>query len=87
MRKAPLTNLQKMKVIQTPQQRVRMELILNFDRPVSVLRARETARKLIDHLEIKTQGFKAPEELGEATLRCSELRRAIRIAVDQPQDD
>jgi len=86
MRKPPLTNRQKMKFIMTSQQRVRMELILNFDRPISVLKAREAARKLIDHLDIEVKGFESPPELGEATLRSAELKRVIRIDVEPPAE-
>ncbi|MDR3691006.1 MAG: hypothetical protein P4L46_16625 [Fimbriimonas sp.] len=81
MRKPPLTNREKMKFVTTSQQRVRMELVLDFDRPISVLQARESARKLIDHLTIQVEGFEAPVELGEVTLRSAELKRAIKIQV------
>lgn len=68
-----------MRFTTVPQLRTRMELVLDFDRPVSLLTARETARKLLDHMEIAINGFEPPEELGEATLRSAELKRSVRF--------
>ena len=65
------------------QQKTRFELVLDFDRPVSILKARETARKLVDHLKVSVDGFEAPTELGEASLRSAELKRVIRLSIPE----
>jgi len=82
MRKPEPTKRQTMRFITTPRLRVRMEFTLDFDRPISVLKAREAARKILDHLEVNVNGYEPPEELGEVSLRCSELKRVVKIQVD-----
>jgi len=72
-----------MRVIMKSQSRTRLELVLDFDRPVSMLRAQEAARKLLDHMQISVEGYEAPEELGEITLRSGELKRSIRIPFER----
>jgi hypothetical protein len=79
MNKPRQTKRQVMKFVQIPRLKVRMEFVLDFDRTVSMLTARETARKLLDHMQIVVDGYEPPEELGEITLRTSELKRVIRV--------
>ena len=84
MKKAPPTKRELMRFTTVPRLNARMEFVLDFDRPVSVLKARETMRKLLDHMQIQVDGYDAPEELGEATLRSSEMKRSIHIKIRPP---
>lgn len=80
------TKRQVMKFVQVPRLRVRVELVLDFDRTVSALKARETARKLLDHMEVVVTGYEPPEELGDANLRIAEMKRSVRIRVLKEDD-
>lgn len=62
-----------------PRHRFHLELTLDFTRPVSAVRAREAARKLLDAMRVELQDFEPPEPLDDATLKCSELRRLIKV--------
>src|SRR6185437_1847250 len=79
MKKPPPTKRQVQRFIMTSRQKTRMELVLDFDRPVSVLVAREAVRKIIDHLDLVIQDIDLPEELGEASLKCAEMKRVVQI--------
>ena len=59
--------------------RYRMELVLEFDHPVSVAKGREETRRLLDALRTSLDGYEPDQALGPATLKCSELRRLIRL--------
>jgi hypothetical protein len=63
--------------------RYRLELILDFDHPVSLAEGREVARKTMESIQATT-AFAAPEELGEIRLSCSELRKIVRVKVETP---
>jgi|GEM_PF-5964101 len=82
----PPTKREKSKFIAVPQLRVRMELVLDFDRPISLLKAREAARRLMDNMEITAVGFESPEEFAQATLRSGEFRRVMQIATPERED-
>lgn len=80
MKKPPETRRQVMKFVHVPRLRVRMDFTLDFDRPVSILTARETARKILDHMQVTVDGHEPPDELAEVTFRCPELKRSVKIA-------
>ena len=81
MRKQPLTNRELMRVIKTSQHRTRLELVLDFDRSVSILNAKEWTRRLMDHMEISVSGLELPEELGEVSLKSGELKRIVKVKI------
>jgi hypothetical protein len=60
-----------------------MEMVLDFDRPISVLKGREAARKILDALALAAPGTDFPEGFSGASVRCSELRRVLRVDVGE----
>jgi len=81
MQKPKPTRAQLDRVRKTSQARVRLELVIDFDHPVTVARAREAARKLLDALDLNAGTVDLPEGFGEANLKCAELRRILRVQV------
>jgi hypothetical protein len=61
----------------------RMEFALDFAHPVTYQQGRELARKVLDSLNLQATPLEAPAELDEVTLKCAELRRLLRINLDQ----
>ncbi len=60
----------------------RMELVVDFDRPVTHAKGRETARKILDAFDPHLEGVTSPEAFAEAALKCSELRRLVKITLE-----
>jgi hypothetical protein len=58
-----------------------MELVIECDRPISVLKGREAARKILDALRLDAGEVDLPEGFSEANVRCSELKRVLRVKV------
>lgn len=85
MKRPPLTRRQKERVTTASRFVYRLELVLDFDRPVSCARGRETARKILDALEPTAKGCESPEAFAEAALKCAELRRLLKISLDPPR--
>lgn len=83
MRRPDPTPRQKQRFITASQFRFRMEFVLEFDRPISVIRGREAARKVLDGLALAAPNADLPEEFAEANLRCSDLRRVLRITTGE----
>jgi hypothetical protein len=79
MRRPEPTKREVQRFIKKSQFRFRMELVLDYDRPVSVLEGREMARKLLDRLQPGLDGLERPDELAEASLRCAELKRLLKL--------
>jgi hypothetical protein len=65
----------------------RLELVLDFDRPVTHARGREAARRILDALQPVAEGCEAPEGFAEAALKCAELRRLLKISLQPPRGD
>jgi hypothetical protein len=55
-----------------------MELVLEFDRTLPILKAREMARRALDSVQMSCQ-LESPEPLANVSLKCSDLRRSITI--------
>ncbi|MGV3616352.1 MAG: hypothetical protein ACO1SV_13545 [Fimbriimonas sp.] len=87
MKRPPLTRRQKERVTSASRFVYRLELVLDFDRPVTYARGRETARKILDALDPAARGCESPEAFAEATLKCPELRRLLKISLDPPRDE
>lgn len=81
MRKPEPTKRQIERFVTVSQLKLRFEFVLEFDRPVSVAKARETARHLLDALDA-TSHCEVPEEFAQATLKCADLKRLVRIEVN-----
>ena len=82
MKKPPQTRRELQKAVTVSRLRSRMELVLDFDRPISVQKSREAARRILDHLDLVLMDLDLPDELGEATIRCSEFKRIVRIRLN-----
>lgn len=81
----PRANKPKDGFLAFPRHRFHLELTLDFTRPVSVTRARETARKVLDAMNVQLEDFEPPEPLDDASLKCAELRRLIKLSLaDRP---
>lgn len=79
MQKPAPTRRQVEKFVTASTFRYRMELVLEFDHPVSVAKGREETRRLLDALKTTLEGYEPDEALGPVSLKCSELKRLIRL--------
>jgi len=83
MRRPDPTPRQKQRFITASQFRYRMELVIECDRPISVLKGREAARKILDSLTLEAGPIELPEGFGSARVRCSELRRVLEVKTEE----
>jgi hypothetical protein len=60
-----------------------LDLVIEFEKPVSVLEARRMARTLMESMEVKTS---SPDFAG-ATLRSPEFRQIIKITPNGPHSE
>lgn len=61
---------------------VRFEIV--FERTVSVVEARQVARRVFERLRLDGEGLELPAEFGEARLRCAALgRSAVLVERDE----
>ncbi|MCW5941292.1 MAG: hypothetical protein KIS66_03615 [Fimbriimonadaceae bacterium] len=79
MKKPPATRRQTERFVKISDLRFPMELRLVFARPVSIAEARQTARRLLERVQIEAEGFLAPDELETATARCASLQRSAAL--------
>jgi hypothetical protein len=84
MRRPEPTRRQVERLITSAQFKYRFEFVLEFDRPISVLKGREATRKILDALEAHSEAD-VPEGFAQASLRCSELKRLVKIRVVPPK--
>ena len=63
-----------------------MSLTLEFDRSVSLAKARQIARRVLDQTRIENLLPLEEDALDEAKLTCSSLRRIIRWSPDVPNE-
>lgn len=77
-RKPEPTRKQVQRFIKKPQIRVRMDLVLDFDRLVSLAEGHEAARKFVDALQCRSDAA-MPDGFAGASLKCAELRRIVKI--------
>lgn len=82
MKKPEPTRRQKERFLKATQFRYRMELVIDFDHPVTIQQGRETARKLLDALSPSVGAVETPDGYGEASIKCSELRRILKLVIE-----
>lgn len=85
MRRLEPTKRQVERFVTASKFRYRVELVLDFDRPISVAKGREAARRALDALQASCC-FEAPDTLGEISLKCPELKRIVKISVTSPSE-
>lgn len=64
-----------------------MELVIECDRPIPVLKGREAARKILDGLTLDAGKVDLPDGFGSARVRCSDLRRVLEVKVEEPGEE
>ncbi len=79
MRKPPLRRAQKERILTATHFSFRLELVLDYDSAVTIQRGREDARKLMDSLDLAGLEFEPDPSLGEAFLKCADLKRIVRV--------
>lgn len=69
--------------VRATRHRLRMELVLEFSTSVSLALARESARRLMEGLALRSSASSLPSEFELASLVCPELRRTARIQLGE----
>jgi hypothetical protein len=85
MQKPEPTRRQKERYLKASRFVYKVEFTLDFTHPVTIQQGREWARKVLDALNLEAKGLETPVELDEVSLKCSELRRLLRVKLEGPE--
>jgi hypothetical protein len=70
---------QKPKFFTTARHTYQLELVLEFAAPVTAIRAKEVARRIVDGLHLATEQPRVPADLREAQVICHALGRILPL--------